>query len=224
MQQRGGNNGSMGKLYRSQLDAGKKMHLGGFQECDDISIIMRDAQMESTHAHKQFGGALAIMWDKSVFGDEEIASSRRECDRVAHDRPGDQDYGFRLMCWVQLKHRDSARLVTFATLHGPLPVNTGGIDGPEDYVDKITAVKERVVPSDANDATFLMVGDFNNSFNSRAIKGLSERFDAVPENHGPGYDFDYHFVSKGAYKSGEGENIGHGGSDHPQMLAEIELN
>jgi hypothetical protein len=99
-------------------------------------------------------------------------------------------------------------------------VNTGGKEGPEVFVNNILAVKERIVPSDTKDSTFLMVGDFNNSDNTRAIRGLSERLDAVPENHGHhNMDFDFHFVSKGVYKSGQGENIGKGGSDHPQMLA-----
>ena len=223
MQLQRGNNQSMGRLYRGHLDTGKAIHLAGFQESDDVGIIIRDAQMEGTHAYRQFGGALAVAWDRSVFGDDVLAAAPRECHKVAEDRPKEY-YGWRLLCWVQLRHQGSGRLVTFATTHGPLLENKGGRDGPEAYVNKIMKVVNRIVPDNADDATFLMVGDFNNSLHTPAIRGLSERLDAVPGDFPRhGFKLDFHFTSRGAYTSGRGANIGRGGSDHPQMWANIEL-
>merc|ERR1712127_259623 len=113
----------MGKLYRSAIDGGKAIDLGGFQECEDVGRVIGDAGMEGTHSYRQFGGALGIAWDKSVFGNDVIDAASFECERVAHDQPS-QDYGWRKLCWVRLQHQASGRLVTFATTHGPLPVNT----------------------------------------------------------------------------------------------------
>ena len=38
---RDGNNGSVGRLYRDALNSGKKIDLGGFQECRDIGRVLR---------------------------------------------------------------------------------------------------------------------------------------------------------------------------------------
>lgn len=212
-QRRGGENGRMGKLYQGN----GPVDLYGLQECDDVYRVRRESRLEDSHGAKQFGHALAIMWDKSQFGEEPLDDG---CDPVAKDKPG--FWGRRYICWARFQHVATKNYVWFGTFHGPLPVSSGGAYGSTASVEnKVQLLEETAQPGDLT----ILLGDFNNAKWSNTVTKLKNHMDRVSTDYGGHHwSIDHIFVNKGltdASPDTHAWSIGTGGSDHPQVKAEI---
>ena len=95
-------------------------------------------------------------------------------------------------------------------LHGPLPVNTGGLCGGEALAYNLL----KIIGTKANKEDLLiLVGDFNQDSSNEAIKSLQKKFNRVYT----GYSFggvDSIFSNCPAVQT---KNLGNGGSDHDAL-------
>jgi len=181
--------------------------------------------MDQTHGGYQFNvdNPIAIAWDKSVFDE----TGEKGTYQVGKDRP-DQYYGYRYVAWARFIEKSTGKGVWFGTLHGPLPVNTGGSWGQTDVSNKI--MKSIQYNSKEGDLTIL-TGDFNEDWNKNGngyLNNLARELDRIPidqDNMGKnplnpnGWHFDNIYVNKGMLGNGSARSIGTGGSDHPLILA-----
>ena len=167
-----------------------------------------------------------------MFHTEPLAS---DCKKVGRDRPG--LYGSRSLCFVQLRHRASGRVVWFGSHHGPLPVNSGGEWGGRatgrnmlDFIKATTGggAAGRGHPDATDDELVVLVGDFNAGRTSKTVQELQKGLDLLPADYGGHHwSIDHIFVNKNLLtlspQTGNAYSIGSGGSDHPQMKADIFL-
>ena len=198
----------------------------GFQETENVGRVLADGGLNHDHNGQQFGSALAIAWDRNQFTPHEAGY-----EKIGSDRPG--LWGDRYMAWKRFTHHATGKKVWFATLHGPLPFETGGATGNHATTQKILDIKNR--SSHAGDLT-IIVGDFNSNYgasNSNIIALLSQQMDRVrtdqdgqrnnPKNPN-GWHVDNIFLNKGVDAGSWAWSMGTGGSDHPLMKAELRYN
>lgn len=114
----------------AQDDAIHHFDLMGFQECENIDILMASAKSSGLagdwgtfelHEGKSIG--IGMAWNKATF--DYVAQGK---EYVAEDR-SEQHYGRRAAQWVRLIHKASGAPVFYLNHHGPTPVNTGGMCG-----------------------------------------------------------------------------------------------
>lgn len=198
--QRGGNGGSAGKL----IQANGPFDIMGFQECDDVYRVLRDAGMEHTHTPITADHATAMAYKRDTW--EELASGKED---VAEDNRF-QYYGRRGVGWARLRHHVSGKIVFVLNHHGPLQVNTGGMCGGEATAYNML----KVIGLHAHtDDVKILVGDLNadgNSATQRTLKGhmhqvASDWVDAI-----------YSSCESASFK-----NLGNGGSDHNAIEADF---
>jgi len=200
--QRGGNGGSAGKLIARH----GPYDIMGFQECDDVQRVLRDAGMSSTHAYVTGGHATAIAYESATW--QLLASGK---DDVAEDRP-EQYYGRRGAGWARLRHRTSGKVAFVVNHHGPLPVNTGGKCGGQATAYNMLRIIGR--NAQAGDMKILL-GDLNADRNSATQSALRDHMHRIT------YDWvDAIFASCPGQST---KNLGNGGSDHDAIEAVFQI-
>jgi hypothetical protein len=102
------------QLY-DRIKKHKPFDLIGFQECEDVADVVRDAGLDNFDYYqgpnKPSNNPAPIAWNRDVFTKLDGPGNRW----VASDR-----YGGRYMTWVRLQHKASGVNILFANTHGPL--------------------------------------------------------------------------------------------------------
>jgi len=199
---RGGNGGSAGRL----IARNGPFDIMGFQECDDVGRVLRDAGLTNSHRALNGGHATAIAYRTAAW--EEVASGR---ENVAEDRP-EQHFGRRGAGWARLRHRATGKVVFVMNHHGPLPVNTGGICGPEATAYNLLRLAGRRAA--AGDVK-LLLGDLNADRSSATQRALGRHLHRVAHNW-----VDAIFAS---CEGAGSRNLGRGGSDHNAIEAVLDV-
>lgn len=199
---RGGNGGSAGRLIANN----GPYDIMGFQECDDVHRVLRDAGLSDSHSALVAGHATAIAYKKDTW--QELSSGKQD---VGEDNRH-QYYGRRGVGWARLKHKDTGKVVFLVNHHGPLQVNTGGKCGGEATAYNML----KVIALHAGDGdTKILLGDLNadtNSATQRTLKG---------HMHQAARDWvDAIYASCPGTGS---RNLGNGGSDHNAIEATFRI-
>jgi hypothetical protein len=204
---RGGNSGSAGKLVKSAA-AEEPFDVAGFQECDDPSWIMGDANMSKNEYDRIRWGSNTLAFRKTRF--EKLAHGDGEF--VAHDF-GTYNYK-RGAHWVRLRERSTGNKLFVMNHHGPLPVNSGGICGGEATAYNLLAMIQKY--SEPGDA-LLFFGDFNADGRSATVTTLEGYMHHLMNDWGDNF-----FSNCGGDAVKVTKNLGKGGSDHNALMTIIE--
>jgi len=213
-QERDGENGRAGKLIAdASAPPAVAFDFMGFQECEDVERVMRDADLTSTfgtYHNSEENIAIAYnveRWEAVLSGSAQVAEDRQ-----------DQHYGRRSLLWARFRERNTNRMVFFANHHGPLPVNTGGLcGGPATAYNLLRVISFHAHPGDA----ILLVGDFNADPTAATIQTLAAHMGlAYTGDKFNGVD---NMFAACAQISGQGQNLGSGGSDHDALSATFSL-
>lgn len=196
--QRGGNGGSASRL----ISDNGPFDIMGFQECDDVQRVLRDAGMEGTHTAIRAGHATSIAYRKDAW--QELASGKED---VAEDNRF-QYYGKRGVGWARLRHKQSGKTVFVVNHHGPLQVNTGGLCGGE--ATAYNMLKVIGLHSEADDLKILL-GDLNADRTSTTQRTLVQYMHQVKT--------DWVDAIFSSCKAGSSATLGKGGSDHNAISA-----
>lgn len=197
---RGGNGGSAGKL----IARNGPYDLMGFQECDDIHRVLRDAGLSGSY------GIVSnlVAYKKDTW--ESIADTYSAS--VAEDGHWGGKRWKRSVHYARLRHKATGKVVFFANLHGPLPVNSGGICGQEATAYNILRViAEKAYPNDVK----IFIGDLNADANSKVQDTLGRHMHRI-----------YHHWVDAIFSSCPGhggKNLGSGGSDHDALEATFDI-
>jgi len=198
--ERRGNGGSAGKL----IAGNGPFDILGFQECDDIHRVLSDAGLS---------GSYGIISRLIAYKKDTWESLARTYSRdVAEDGHWGGRRWKRSVHYARLRHRATGKVVFFANLHGPLPVNSGGICGPEATAYNILrAIATEAEPGDVK----IFLGDLNADGTSETQRTLGRFMHRV-----------YHHWVDAIYSSCPGQggkNLGSGGSDHDALEATFEI-
>jgi len=208
---RGGNGGSAGALI-AQSSQTEAYDLMGFQECQNVGLVLRDAGLSDDYTGLQWSDgdiALGLAFHKGRF--ERLEGST---EKVAEDRP-EQWYGKRGAQWVRLQDKKSKRVVFIVNHHGPLPVDSGGVCGGDATAYNLLRIFGQ--HAQAGDA-LVLVGDLNAGAGSRTQRALGERMHRVNSNW---VDAIYSSCAGAAVK--EEAVLANGGSDHNALFATLEF-
>lgn len=222
---RHGNRGSAGKLLAGAYEA-EPFDLVGFQECQDVALVLRDAGLEDAfgtvvgkreividgHCKQELGcRAIALAYRKSRW-----ALLQNGITEVAEDSPL-QFYGRRSVLWARFRNIETGAMVFFMNHHGPLPVNSGGLCGGRATAYNILRVAGYFAhPGD----DVVLVGDFNADPTSMTIKELSNHLGRAYT--GKSFNgVDNFFTSCG--RLAHVQNLGTGGSDHDALRATFDF-
>jgi len=203
---RKGNGGSAGKLI-ARGSKGKPYDFMGFQECEDVGRVLADAGLQRTHAGIPGDHAVAIAYRKASW-----TVLEKGMDEVGEDR-ADQWWGTRGAQWARFKHTSKGRTVFVVNHHGPLPVGTGGLCGPQATAWNILkAIGTHAKKADA----VIVVGDFNADAGTATAAELGRRLHRVFTGASFG-GVDHVFSSCGGDRVVSKRNLGAGGSDHDAL-------
>lgn len=207
--ERGGSNGSAGKLIAA---AGRPQpfDLLGFQECEDPQRVLSDAGLIDKYTHFQGSRAICIAYYEPIW---ELLAQGQEA--VAEDEQA-QYYGKRSVQWVRLAHRISGKVVFFANHHGPLNINSGGLCGGRATANNLLRV---IVSQAAAGDAIILVGDFNADMSSATVSELSKHLYKVYTGTAFG-GIDHVFANSPI--NSFATNLGAGGSDHDALTIVIE--
>jgi len=203
---RGGAGGSAGKLIAGS-NQGQPYDVMGFQECEDVGRVLRDAGLQGEFTGVMGDHAMALAYRHTTW--DVIEEGR---DNVAEDR-ADQWYGTRGGLWIRLRHRSAGMTLFFMVHHGPLPVDSGGRCGGQATAFNI--MKLMATHARQGDA-IVLVGDFNSGLGSEVINTLQGSLHRIQS----GWIFggvDHIFSSCNSAVSTR--NLGRGGSDHDALDA-----
>jgi len=195
---RGGEDGSASKLI-----AAASPDMMGCQECDDILRVLSEGGLSQTYAAVSGPYALAM-----AYKTESWKPLGNGAEVVAEDQPG--LYGLRAVQWVRLRRKSDSRTVFLMNHHGPLAVNSGGVNGGVVTAENIVhVIGLNAQPDDG----IILLGDFNAQQGSETVVHLELAYPRVytGESFG-GVD---HFFSPLTVVSTE--NLGNGGSDHDAL-------
>jgi len=178
----------------------------GFQECDDIHRVLRLAGLSSSYA--------------TVFGSNLLAYKKDTWENVASnysaDVGKDGDWGgkrwMRSVHFARLRHKQTGKVVFLANLHGPLPVNSGGMCGEEATAyNVLRVIAQNAQPGDAK----IFIGDLNADGDSTTQRTLGHYMHRVYS----------HWVDAiySSCRGQGGKNLGSGGSDHDAIEATFEI-
>jgi len=206
---RHGNGGSATRLIAQS----GPYDLMGFQECEDITAVLRGAGL-----FEQFG---AFAGDGSATGAICMAYRRASWLLLSHgmSHVAEDNLGKRAAQWMRLSHAATGKTVFFMNHHGPLPVNTGGrCGGPATAFNLLQLAALNAQPGDA----IIIVGDFNANGDSLTVQHLQWRLHRVYAGaFGSGIDNVFSNVGPAAVK--ETRNLGCGGSDHDALKVILTL-
>eukprot|EP00929_Paragymnodinium_shiwhaense_P055891 TRINITY_DN2797_c0_g1_i2.p1 TRINITY_DN2797_c0_g1~~TRINITY_DN2797_c0_g1_i2.p1 ORF type:complete len:842 (-),score=117.31 TRINITY_DN2797_c0_g1_i2:414-2939(-) len=213
-QRRGGEDGRAGRKIAT-TSGPEEYDFMGFQECDDVGRVMRDAKrwgLSGDYGTINGGRALAIVyrkcrWTLLASGKEDVGEDNRR-----------QYYGRRSAQWARFRHTDG-RTSFFANHHGPLPVNQGGgCTGSACAYNMLRMVAEN---AHKNDAVFL-VGDFNAQKQASRIKALDAHIHRIFTGSAIG-GVDHIYSNCGDSHVVRTQNLGSGGSDHDALMSVFDI-
>eukprot|EP00933_Yihiella_yeosuensis_P056347 TRINITY_DN5547_c1_g1_i1.p1 TRINITY_DN5547_c1_g1~~TRINITY_DN5547_c1_g1_i1.p1 ORF type:complete len:452 (-),score=74.04 TRINITY_DN5547_c1_g1_i1:77-1432(-) len=207
--QNGGRHRKAGKL----IERSGPYDVIGFQECDDVGRILRDARLDHTFTPIDGGNAIAMAyrtdtWEALNSGKGHVAEDSRQ-----------QYYGKRAVVWARLRHRSTGKVMFFLNHHGPLPVGTGGKCGGQATAYQILKL---LAQKAQKDDLIIVTGDFNAGPGSDTIQALDEKMHRLYTGKTLG-DVDHFFSNCAGESFKGGRNLGGGGSDHDALSAEFEF-
>mmetsp|Transcript_54117 Transcript_54117/g.125887 ORF Transcript_54117/g.125887 Transcript_54117/m.125887 type:complete len:346 (-) Transcript_54117:174-1211(-) len=216
--QRQGNNASAGHLIAAAARS-KPFDVMGFQECNDVGRVLRDAKEAGMQGSfrtvgpvNPVAGAVAIAWREPTwqtlnFGLVDVAEDSKQ-----------EWWGIRFVAFARLKHTQSGATIFFMNHHGPLPVQApGGLCGADGTAYNLLKVVG--FHAQYGDAIVLL-GDFNAGKDSSTIKHLSQYLDhAYNGNVFGGVDN----MFSTCLTALERKNLGNGGSDHDALSVVFEI-
>lgn len=175
--------------------------------------ILQKGGLLPEYSHLQGDHALAIAYRSSTWD-----MIDHHTDEVAEDMRI-QWYGVRGLLWARFRHKANGKTVFFATHHGPLPVNSGGMCGWQATAYNIMKViATRAEPTDA----IFLVGDFNANPTTGTVQQLSRRLHRIFSGTAFG-GIDHIFSSCGGASVISTASLGNGGSDHDALGAVVEV-
>lgn len=187
----------------------------GFQECDDVWRVLRDAGLSSSEYDAIDGGrAIAVAYRKTVW-------TLLEHDSVdVGEDSRQQYYGKRSAMWLRLRNAEN-KTVFFMNHHGPLKVSQGG--GCTGSATALNIMKVIGTHAHANDL-IVLVGDFNADLRSSRIRELERRLTRVHSGHFLG-GIDHIFSNCGERGAGQTLAKGDGAhkSDHNALSATFRI-
>jgi endonuclease/exonuclease/phosphatase family metal-dependent hydrolase len=204
--QRGGNHNSAGKLIMNN----GPYDIIGFQEIDDAPRILRDAGLAGTHHMVEKKGwphnKIAIAYKHTTW--DKLAEGWAPVGHDAHP----QNYGYRGVNWVRLRHKSSGKTVFFVNHHGMLPINVGGDCGGENgALNMLKVIANFYTEGDM----VIMVGDFNAEKRPHTSQTVRKLESALHLNYNNWVDNIFSSCSGASHT----RNLGTGGSDHPALEA-----
>ena len=137
-----------------------------FQECDDVDQIKNGLGYDMSTYGPCHGVAMA--WSNSRF--KEISKGYKD---VGEDRWDGPHYGKRCVVWARLRDTETNKVVFAASHHGPLGVDTGGLDGGYKVAQNINEVITKNMQSGD---TVVLGGDFNAHSWGSTVKALRYNF------------------------------------------------
>lgn len=209
--QRGG--GGAGQLIAMNNNGPEPFDFMGFQECEDVAMVMQRAGLSADFAHLQGAHALGLAYRHAAW--ELLAT---ETHNVAEDNAIEW-YGIRSAQWARFRHRSSGNTAFFANHHGPLPLNSGGRCGLTATAFNLL----RLIATLADPADLLvLVGDFNADIHSESVRQLSARMHRVFDGTAFG-GIDHVFSNCGGTSVKRTGDLGSGGSDHNAIEVVLEV-
>jgi hypothetical protein len=186
----------------------------GFQECEDIRLVLTNAGLLNQYEVYQGEAALCMAFKKSLW----VTLEQSE-DMVAEDQKvPNQYFGKRFAQWARVKHLPTGTIVLFVNHHGPLPVNSGGLCGGIATANNlIRLMTTHGQPGDA----IILVGDFNANPASQTISKLLS-YGLTHVDHGNmcgGVDN----IFTNGFQAIRSNNYGGGGSDHDALDSVLRL-
>jgi len=209
---RNGNDGSAGKLI-AEGGSETPFDFMGFQECEDVARVLKDANLASAYGTIPADHAIAIAYRKEAW-----KLLDHGMDEVAEDR-AEQWYGKRGAQWARFEHTSSGKAVLFVNHHGPLPVGTGGKCGGKATAWQIL----KTIGTHLQDGDgVVLVGDFNAEAHSETAQELGERLHQVYTGTSFG-GVDHVFSNCGGDNVLHTRNLGAGGSDHDALEVVVKV-
>jgi len=207
---RQGNQASASKLI-SNSNNKQEFDILGFQECENIDMVLSQANIKNDYTSYNCGHAVAIAFNNKKW----TLLSKGTVD-VAEDKKS-QYYGKRIIGYVRILNKQTNAVVFFINHHGPLPVNSGGLCESEAVVYNIL----KTIGTEARKSdSIILVGDFNADKNSKTIQKLKEyMYDVFSSNSFGGVDHIFSNNNDVIFT----ENLGNGGSDHEAITATISI-
>lgn len=210
--QRGGNGGSAGKSIAS-AHAVQPFDVMGFQECDDVKRVLRDAGLSNEFDAIDGGHAISLAWRKTQWqlltsGVEDVNEDQRS-----------QYYGRRAAQWVRLRHLQTGKTLFFVNHHGPLPVNSGGsCTGAATAYNLLRMMGKNAARGDL----ILLTGDFNQAPGSETVSTLESYSNRLFTGSSfGGVDNFFSNCPRNAVFSTQ--NLGGAGSDHDALSITLEI-
>merc|ERR1719336_3810094 len=102
-----------------------------FQECDDVNHIVSGLGYSSYFSTYPGEHAVSLAWNNQRF--QMLEHGFRDVAEDSHA----QYYGKRGVAWARLQDKNNGQTMWVGSHHGPLPVNTGGMTGPQAVADNI---------------------------------------------------------------------------------------
>ena len=170
-----------------------------FQECKNVNHIRNGLGFPGMETI-QGSFELAIMYNGNRF-----RLLNKGLDVVGEDR-ADEYWGRRSVLWARLQDKSSGQVCLVASHHGPLPINTGGKDGPSATASRIAEVLDT---RRQNGDKVIIGGDFNADVGSETIRVLKQKGYMF---HGS--DWVDQILTRGMGASSSTEIIRGSGSDH----------
>jgi len=211
----GGGERSAGKLI-ARTGGDEKYDMMGFQECEDVWRVLRDAGLnEQEYAAIDGGRAIAMAYRRTRW--ELLEQGVRDVGEDSQQ----QYYGKRAAMWARLRSLDEDKTVFFVNHHGPLKVSqTGGCTGSATALNIMKMIGEHARSRDV----IILVGDFNAAIGSTRARELELRLHRVHSGYFAG-GVDHVFSNCG--ERAEGETLAKGDSwyksDHNALSAEFAI-
>lgn len=210
--QRGGNGGSAGKNI-AQAHSIEPFDVMGFQECEDVKRVLRDAGLSDEYDTMDGGHAISMAWRKSQW--KLLASGAED---VNEDQRA-QYYGRRAAEWARLQHLQTGKTLFFVNHHGPLPVNSGGAcTGASTAYNILRIMGNNAVRGDL----ILLTGDFNQAPGSETISTLEGYMNRAFTGSSFG-GVDNFFSNCGGNAVVSTQNLGGAESDHDAITITFQI-
>jgi len=132
-----------------------------FQECDDVNHIVSGLGYSSYFSTYPGERAVSLAWNNQRF--QMLEHGFRDVAEDSHA----QYYGKRGVAWARLQDKNNGQTMWVGSHHGPLPVNTGGMTGPQAVADNIMKL---ISDTRRNGEPVILAGDFNADTNYQTTK------------------------------------------------------
>jgi len=195
----------------NQTVAAKGIDVMGFQECNNIVWLLHMTGLATSYTGIQGPEGVCIAFKRTDWTRVE------QGDAVVGEDARAEYWGRRVAHWVRLVHRVSGKPLFVMNHHGPLPIGSGGVCGPERTVRRLLSM---IAVNAHRGEPVLLTGDFNAGQASPTIRLLKTHLNSVASGAmSNGID---NIFSNLPPSSVLGSTLlGTGGSDHNALRASL---